>query len=277
MKRSEKGQGLLEYAIILVIVAIIVITVIYLLGPIIGNVYSNIDCSLGVGPCPPGSSLQQTSRYGISGGDIQQTNNHGNKGGDRLDSYKEFKELSLYQEEALNEAKVELIDGTREALEVLAEYANYIGDDTLYSYIYQAQQTASDPEELPNLPLALAPIFDAIQEAPTYMQVDVVKAVAPSLIKAFRALDGTEVPYEKYEPALQEIQDYPTSTEDIVSQLEGAWTMVSERNELIGQVRAELRVGLCYSTIILYNSGTPEDIELAQEIEAQSPPSPCDN
>lgn len=39
---KEKGQGLVEYALILVLVAIVVIVVLALLGPAIGNVFSNI-------------------------------------------------------------------------------------------------------------------------------------------------------------------------------------------------------------------------------------------
>jgi pilus assembly protein Flp/PilA len=38
----EKGQGLVEYALILVLVAIVVIVILSVLGPTIGNVFSNI-------------------------------------------------------------------------------------------------------------------------------------------------------------------------------------------------------------------------------------------
>jgi pilus assembly protein Flp/PilA len=38
----EEGQGLVEYALILVLVAIVVIIILALLGPAIGNVFSNI-------------------------------------------------------------------------------------------------------------------------------------------------------------------------------------------------------------------------------------------
>jgi len=44
---KEKGQGLVEYALILVLVAIVVIAALMILGPIIGNVFSTINCSLG--------------------------------------------------------------------------------------------------------------------------------------------------------------------------------------------------------------------------------------
>jgi pilus assembly protein Flp/PilA len=42
----EKGQGLIEYAIILSLVALVVIAVIYLLGPRVGNIYSTVNSSL---------------------------------------------------------------------------------------------------------------------------------------------------------------------------------------------------------------------------------------
>ena len=38
----EEGQGLVEYALILVMVAMVVIIILALLGPAIGNVFSNI-------------------------------------------------------------------------------------------------------------------------------------------------------------------------------------------------------------------------------------------
>ncbi|GAB4411007.1 MAG: hypothetical protein Fur0044_04860 [Anaerolineae bacterium] len=38
----EEGQGLVEYALILVLVAIVVIAILLLLGPVIGNTFSNI-------------------------------------------------------------------------------------------------------------------------------------------------------------------------------------------------------------------------------------------
>jgi len=43
---KEKGQGLVEYALILVLVAVVVIAVLMLLGPMIGNVFSTINSAL---------------------------------------------------------------------------------------------------------------------------------------------------------------------------------------------------------------------------------------
>ncbi len=38
----EEGQGLVEYALILVLVAVVVIVILALLGPAVGNLFSNI-------------------------------------------------------------------------------------------------------------------------------------------------------------------------------------------------------------------------------------------
>ena len=43
---KENGQGLVEYALILVLVAIVVIAVLMVLGPTIGNVFSSVNKSL---------------------------------------------------------------------------------------------------------------------------------------------------------------------------------------------------------------------------------------
>jgi len=42
----EEGQGLVEYALILVLVAIVVIAILTLLGPQIGNIFSRITNGL---------------------------------------------------------------------------------------------------------------------------------------------------------------------------------------------------------------------------------------
>jgi pilus assembly protein Flp/PilA len=43
---KEKGQGLVEYALIIVLVAIVVIVILVILGPAISNVFSNIIANL---------------------------------------------------------------------------------------------------------------------------------------------------------------------------------------------------------------------------------------
>ncbi len=43
----EKGQGLVEYALILVLVAIVVIAILLLVGPQIANIFSKVTNGLG--------------------------------------------------------------------------------------------------------------------------------------------------------------------------------------------------------------------------------------
>jgi pilus assembly protein Flp/PilA len=43
---AQKAQGLVEYALILVLVALVVIVVLALLGPAIGRAYSNVITTL---------------------------------------------------------------------------------------------------------------------------------------------------------------------------------------------------------------------------------------
>lgn len=43
---GERGQGLIEYAIILVLVAVVVIAIMRLIGPKVGNTFSMINSSL---------------------------------------------------------------------------------------------------------------------------------------------------------------------------------------------------------------------------------------
>ena len=42
----DEGQGLVEYALILVFVAIVVLVILLLLGPAIGNTFSNIVANI---------------------------------------------------------------------------------------------------------------------------------------------------------------------------------------------------------------------------------------
>ena len=43
---GERGQGLVEYALILVLVAVVVIAVLIILGPVVGNVFSSVTEAL---------------------------------------------------------------------------------------------------------------------------------------------------------------------------------------------------------------------------------------
>ena len=43
---GERGQGLVEYALILLLVVLVVIAVVTLLGPIVGNLFSEVNSTM---------------------------------------------------------------------------------------------------------------------------------------------------------------------------------------------------------------------------------------
>lgn len=45
--QSEKGQGLVEYALIIILIAMVVVLAMSFIGPAIGNVFNNIGATLG--------------------------------------------------------------------------------------------------------------------------------------------------------------------------------------------------------------------------------------
>jgi pilus assembly protein Flp/PilA len=49
---SPRGQGLVEYSLILVLVAIVVIAALMILGPVVGNTFSTLNNSLASLPGP---------------------------------------------------------------------------------------------------------------------------------------------------------------------------------------------------------------------------------
>ena len=46
MSLTELGQGMVEYAFIIMLVAIVIIAALTLLGPLVGNLFSSINASL---------------------------------------------------------------------------------------------------------------------------------------------------------------------------------------------------------------------------------------
>jgi pilus assembly protein Flp/PilA len=47
LPKNEEGQGLVEYALILVLVALAVIAILTIMGPQIGNIFSRVTNAIG--------------------------------------------------------------------------------------------------------------------------------------------------------------------------------------------------------------------------------------
>jgi pilus assembly protein Flp/PilA len=65
---QEKGQGLVEYALILVLIAVVVIAILLNLGPAVAQVYCRITNSLQPGSCVSGGVIAsyQATKIGSS-------------------------------------------------------------------------------------------------------------------------------------------------------------------------------------------------------------------
>jgi pilus assembly protein Flp/PilA len=61
--KNQKGQGLVEYSLILVLVAIVVIAVLMVLGPQIGHVFSSINNSVSGITSSTGTTTTSTDTY----------------------------------------------------------------------------------------------------------------------------------------------------------------------------------------------------------------------
>ena len=71
---GEKGQGLVEYALILVLVAVVVIAILLMLGPVVGNVFGSVTEAL-LNPGGTNGPLVSVSaeRTGVAGNDVAVT------------------------------------------------------------------------------------------------------------------------------------------------------------------------------------------------------------
>lgn|GEM_PF-1983500 len=46
LRNPEKGQGLVEYGLVIIFIAIVVVAILALLGPVVGNIFSSVRSGL---------------------------------------------------------------------------------------------------------------------------------------------------------------------------------------------------------------------------------------
>lgn len=63
--RDQRGQGLVEYALILVLIAVVVIVILAILGPAVGNVFSSIVLAIDPLSLLPGIHVTNVSWAGM--------------------------------------------------------------------------------------------------------------------------------------------------------------------------------------------------------------------
>ncbi len=72
LHKQEKGQGLVEYALILVLVAIVVIAILLVVGPAVSNVFCEVSNKLQKGSCSVGSGdiISANTTYSAGSGPL---------------------------------------------------------------------------------------------------------------------------------------------------------------------------------------------------------------
>lgn len=263
MKKSEAGQGLVEYALILVLVAIVVIAIMRLLGPTIGNTFSTINsCLDGVGGVPCDEEEETASSRLNSLSQTQLTAQADENELLRI-QIEILESAAIEQEESLHKAFSELGLGLNGSLTVLIAQAQATGDDELVQTLTTLQQElqAGNYEALPE---ALAALNLAFFSAPFEVQVAVAEAVGESSVAACKELAGAAVSPELYQAAVAALNEReaeaPGSTGQALPLLQAAWNEIIEpRNQASVEGEAALETLI---TLLINGLEATDEIEL---------------
>lgn len=254
MKKHEKGQGLVEYALILVLVAIVVIIINSVLGPAIANVFDEVLEPLD--PPGPGSKDPSASPADIVTSAEQTTLELA----DVLEIIEVLKEEAVAQEEGLKEG----VDFNREAavegLEVLIDYADDSNKQALSEALSQLMQDVKDGNGDAVLE-AINSVATDLAEAPLEVAIAMSLKMAPRLIDSLAAVSSATVSPDTIAAAQQALEqldpDHPGKTE--AQQHLQVGINIMEERFLAGEMVAEADCAALGTIITLLESAGEED------------------
>ena len=231
MKKHEAGQGLVEYVLILVLVSIVVITVLRLLGPIIGNTFSEID-----------GELDASSTSGIT--QIEASKHISSGAGDDLSEIIEpFKEAGLLQEEYLHEGTDLTVEAFAEFLEVVIEHFDEIENEEAAEALSVLRQAFLDGD-FEAIPALFESLFEDLGNVlaglPAEVQLAAAEKMLPRLEKSSQALSQGLVPPDLVTGTIaavaQEMPDDHPNKAEVLQKLNEAGELVLARNEAIEEI-----------------------------------------
>ena len=262
MKNKQKAQGLVEYALILVLVAIVVIAVLMLLGPIIGNTFSTINCGLADdrfdSDCPTsnGSSGESGEKTFSS-----LTLNAKEAGRESLENYEAFQEEVFQQDEIIIEVRTLSIEAFGESMEVLGETAEEIGDQVSYDLIAQLQEEA-DAGNYETILAILSGAPSVFNDLPADVQVAIILKTEPLLVDSIQELQDAQVSEESFNAALAEIGALGDAEKfNLMLYL---WSLVEDRNTIIGEILPAFVAAACFNADVLISTGDLGNVELGE-------------
>ena len=249
---NEKGQGLVEYALILVLVAIVVITVLRLMGPRIEQTFEEIPegleasaiCNVTANNDP--ASTTQNSAVTIPVLDNDQYADCGplaDQTGNIAEFIEPFREAALLQEEQLHEGTDLTIEAFVEFFEVVIEHLDEIGNEEAAAALSVLRQAFLDGnfEALPALFEALPEnLGDALANLPEAVQIAAAEKMLSRLEQSSEELAEGIVPLDIADEAIAAVEnqlpdDHPDKAK-VLQLLNEARELVLDRNEAIEEI-----------------------------------------
>jgi len=231
MKKHEAGQGLVEYVLILVLVSIVVITVLRLLGPKIGNTFSEIDGELDPSSASGITQIEASKHISFGAGD------------DLSEIIEPFKEAGLLQEERLHEGTDLTVEAFAEFLEVVIEHFDEIENEEAAGALSVLRQAFLDGdfEEIPALFESLfQDLGNVLTGLPAEVQIAAAEKMLPRLEKSSQELSQGLVPPDIIMDTIaaveQEIPDDHPNKAEVLQKLNEAGELVLARNEAIEEI-----------------------------------------
>ena len=265
MKRNEAGQGLVEYALILVLVAVVVIAILVVLGPAIGNVFSGIidGVSGSGGGASQGAAMAYRYGDGVKFGRYEAAEPGSVE--TMRETYDVLRDDAHEQELALWEL-VDLMEETLfETLEAPTEFAEDSGDQLLSEQLLAIQEAAENGDYEAVIALFVA-LGTSAADIPVDIQLRSMAKYAPRVVRACSLLNGTQVSYETFSEAREAMV--------LLGELERAikmdqvWDQIIEpRNAIVAGLQPGLYENGESGIAILRDSGQTKYIALAEQLE----------
>jgi hypothetical protein len=270
MRKTEAGQGLIEYALFAVLIAIITQQVIVLLTPalheaycteIIGNILPG-----GIDPSHPfcGAYADQTPLFVSNTTSVLQDENDAD-----IEKIIDFGEQIRKQEESLDKLLDLMTVGIDDILQTLSEYADEndeVLSDGLDEIIWEVNDGNYDSIED-----GFFGLLEELADVPEEVQLIIITEIEPDLILACKTLKGAEIQVEIFDAAMQNLdeleQSAPSSLEDVRTAMNDLWDDAEERNLLIGVAVPIIGSLIDAGIDLLENSGADN---LVRRFEAQS-------
>jgi pilus assembly protein Flp/PilA len=263
MNGDERGQGLVEYGLILVLVAIVVIVVLLLSGPAIRHEFCLIFGHLGESfPCDTDAALSVADIVSS----VQQPPQEWD---DARESIIVLWEEAEAQEDGLQEGMELAAEAIGEGLEVLIDFADDNDDPVLSESLSQLLQQVNDGN-LDAVPDVIASLLDELAEVPLEVGTAMSLEVAPRLVASCETVSAGLVSPEPIAAALEAVEqldeDHPGRAEAL-QLLQEAVEIIEGRNDAIQDYLGAHSTVLDFIIAGLESAG---EWDLAAEIAAAS-------